>query len=65
MTKPLQERWDDRWQEIIFIQSGIDRADLDAQLDASLVQEDLAPSLDGWPDSPEPFLLWRMPEQAA
>ena len=57
MNQHLQRRLDDRWQEIVVIGSGIDWADINAQLDASLVLKDLAPSLDGLPDSPEPFLL--------
>jgi hypothetical protein len=52
------------WAAVV-IGSAIDWADINAQLDASLALEDLAPSLDGLPDSPEPFLLWHKAEQAA
>jgi G3E family GTPase len=55
----------DRRQEIVFIGSGIDWADIKTRLEASLVPKDLAPSLDALPDLLDPFPLWRMAEQAA
>ena len=60
-----QEPWGDRRQEIVFIGSGIDWADIKGRLDAALVSEDIAKSPDTLPDFPDPFPLWRWAEQAA
>ena len=60
-----QELWGDRRQEIVFIGSGIDWADIKGRLDAALVSEDIAKSPDTLPDFPDPFPLWRRAEQAA
>ena len=60
-----QELWGDRRQEIVFIGSGIDWADIKGRLDAALVSEDIAKSPDTLPDFPDPFPLWRWAEQAA
>jgi G3E family GTPase len=60
-----QEPWGDRRQEIVFIGSGIDWADIKGRLDAALVLEDIAKSPDTLPDFPDPFPLWRRAEQAA
>jgi G3E family GTPase len=60
-----QEPWGDRRQEIVFIGSGIDWADIKGRLDAALVSQDLAKSPETLPDFPDPFPLWRRAEQAA
>lgn len=65
MKTHWQEPWGDRRQEIVFIGSGIDWADIKGRLDAALVSEDRAPSPDNLPDFPDPFPLWRRAEQAA
>ncbi len=65
MTAHWQEPWGDRRQEIVFIGSSIDWADIKARLDAALVPEDVASSPDALPDFPDPFPSWRMAEQAA
>ncbi len=65
MTKHLQERWENRWHQIVSIGSGIDCADINTQLEASLALEDLAPSLGGLLGSPDQFQLCRVTEQAA
>jgi len=65
ITAHWQEPWGDRRQEIVFIGSGIDWADIKGQLDAALVSEDIATSPDTLPDFPDPFRLWRRAEQAA
>ncbi len=65
MTAHWQEPWGDRRQELVFIGSGIDWADIKARLDAALVPEDVASSPDALPDFPDPFPSWRMAEQAA
>lgn len=50
-----QEPWGDRRQEIVFIGSGIDWADIKGRLDAALVSEDIAKSPDTLPDFTDPF----------
>lgn len=65
MTQHWEDPWGDRRQEIVFIGSGIDWADIKARLDAALVSKDVATSPDSLPDFPDPFPLWRMAEQAA
>jgi G3E family GTPase len=60
-----QEPWGDRRQEIVFIGSGIDWADIKGRLDAALVSQDLAKSPETLPDFPDPFPLWRRVERAA
>ncbi|MDG1470950.1 MAG: GTP-binding protein [Ascidiaceihabitans sp.] len=65
ITAHWQEPWGDRRQEIVFIGSGIDWADIKGRLDAALVSEDIAKSPDTLPDFPDPFPLWRRAEQAA
>lgn len=65
MNQNLQERWDNRWQEIVVIGSGIDWADINAQLDASLVLEDLEPSAARVLGSPDPSLPWHTAGAAA
>ena len=46
MKTHWQDPWGDRRQEIVFIGSGIDWADIKGRLDAALVSEDLATSTD-------------------
>ena len=65
ITAHWQEPWGDRRQEIVFIGSGIDWADIKGRLDAALVSQDLAKSPENLPDFPDPFPLWRRAEQAA
>jgi G3E family GTPase len=65
ITAHWQEPWGDRRQEIVFIGSGIDWADIKGRLDAALVSQDLAKSPETLPDFPDPFPLWRRAEQAA
>ncbi|MEM8799966.1 MAG: GTP-binding protein [Pseudomonadota bacterium] len=59
----LQSHWDDTWgdrrQEIVFIGAGIDWAALKAKLDAALVPETNAQSLETLPRLPDPFPVWR------
>lgn len=65
MAAHWQEPWGDRRQEIVFIGSGLDWADIKGRLDAALLPEDVATSPDALPDFPDPFPLWRRAEQAA
>ena len=65
ITARWQEPWGDRRQEIVFIGSGIDWADIKGRLDAALVSEDIAKSPDALPDFPDQFPLWRRAEQVA
>lgn len=53
------ETWGDRRQEIVFIGAGIDWAWLQAELDAALVPEDQAQSLQTLPDYRDTFPAWR------
>ncbi len=66
VTNYLKEHWmepfGDRRQEIVFIGAGIDWTSLKAQLDAALISEDHATSLEGLPRSTDPFPLWRRAE---
>jgi G3E family GTPase len=51
------EPWGDRRQEIVFIGSGMDRAGIEAMLDAALVPEwDFVP--EDWAGLPDPFPAW-------
>ncbi|WP_439104809.1 GTP-binding protein [Celeribacter marinus] len=59
MTQHWQEPWGDRRQEIVFIGAGIDWTEIKARLDAALVSEDLAASLDTLPHFSDPFPNWR------
>ena len=65
MNAHWQEPWGDRRQEIVFIGSGIDWADIKGRLDAALLPEELAKSPDALSDCPDPFPQWRRAEQAA
>tara|TARA_B110000879_G_scaffold125358_1_gene165520 strand:+ start:235 stop:1446 length:1212 start_codon:yes stop_codon:yes gene_type:complete len=60
-----QEPWGDRRQEIVFIGAGIDWAALKARLDAALLPEAAATTVDELPDLPDPFPGWRRTEAAA
>ena len=60
-----QEPFGDRRQEIVFIGSGIDWAEIKARLDAALVAEDVGSSVDSLPKYPDPFPLWRRTNEAA
>lgn len=64
MASHWSEPWGDRRQEIVFIGAGINWPAIKAQLDASLVPEHLAPGPDALPDMPDPFPIWRRPEDA-
>lgn len=57
-----QEPWGDRRQEIVFIGTRIDWSQIKARLDAALVPEDLAVSLDALPEFTDSFPLWRAAE---
>ncbi|MFS4581479.1 GTP-binding protein [Phaeobacter sp. C3_T13_0] len=65
MMEHWVEPWGDRRQEIVFIGSGIEWADIKARLDNALVPESTATSLEALPDYSDPFPLWRRAEQAA
>ncbi|GIT88963.1 GTP-binding protein [Roseobacter sp. OBYS 0001] len=65
MQAHWQEPWGDRRQELVFIGAGIDWATIKARLDACLVPELVASSLDALPDYVDPFPLWRRAEAAA
>lgn len=65
MASHWAEPWGDRRQEIVFIGSGIDWADIKARLDRALVPQNLATSLEALPEYPDPFPRWRRAEQAA
>ncbi len=59
------EPWGDRRQEIVFIGSGIDWAQLKARLDAALLPDAVAGGPEALPDLPDPFPVWRRAEAAA
>lgn len=65
MAAHWAEPWGDRRQEIVFIGSGIDWADIKARLDRALVPQNLATSFEALPEYPDPFPRWRRAEQAA
>jgi G3E family GTPase len=65
MTAHWAEPWGDRRQEIVFIGSGIDWPDVKARLDAALVPENVATSVDAIPTYSDPFPQWRTAEPAA
>lgn len=65
MTAHWAEPWGDRRQEIVFIGSGIDWPEIKARLDAALVPETVAASVDELPNYPDPFPVWRRAAQAA
>jgi G3E family GTPase len=65
MTAHWVEPWGDRRQEIVFIGSGIDWASLKGRLDAALVPERTATSLEDIPNYSDPFPLWRNAVQSA
>ncbi|PCI88499.1 MAG: 4-hydroxytetrahydrobiopterin dehydratase [Hyphomicrobiales bacterium] len=59
------EPWGDRRQELVFIGVNIDWLSLKTRLDAALLPEALASSLDALPNLPDPFPIWRKTEKAA
>ncbi|MEM8651786.1 MAG: GTP-binding protein [Pseudomonadota bacterium] len=59
-----KEPWGDRRQELVFIGSGIDWPELKASLDACLVPEETASSIDDLPSYPDPLPEWRRTEAA-
>ncbi|MEO0378685.1 MAG: GTP-binding protein [Pseudomonadota bacterium] len=65
MQEHWEEPWGDRRQELVFIGAGIDWPALKSKLDACLVAEDVATSVDALPDFEDPFPLWRRVEAAA
>ncbi|MEM1020278.1 MAG: GTP-binding protein [Pseudomonadota bacterium] len=65
----LKQHWDDTWgdrrQELVFIGFGIDWPAMKAKLDAALVPEEDAKSLDTLPDMEDTFPRWmRQPVEA-
>lgn len=65
METHWQEPWGDRRQEIVFIGSGIDWAELSARLDAALLPAKEASGPTELPtDLPDPFPLWQRAEVA-
>ncbi|MEM8791675.1 MAG: GTP-binding protein [Pseudomonadota bacterium] len=65
MKQHWEEPWGDRRQEIVFIGSGIDWLQLQARLDACLLPDYVASDPASLPNLPDPFPVWRRPEQAA
>ncbi|MEM9100099.1 MAG: GTP-binding protein [Pseudomonadota bacterium] len=65
MKQHWQEPWGDRRQEIVFIGAGIDWPALQARLDACLLPEYVATDVASIPEMPDPFPIWRRPDQAA
>ncbi|OSP53483.1 GTP-binding protein [Pseudoruegeria sp. SK021] len=59
-----QEPWGDRRQEIVFIGTGIHWDALKARLDAALLPEELATTVDALPDLSDPFPNWRRAQPA-
>lgn len=64
MRTNWKEPWGDRRQEIVFIGSGIDWPELRLRLDACLLPDALADSIATLPKLPDPFPVWRRPEDA-
>jgi G3E family GTPase len=60
-----QEPFGDRRQELVFIGAGIDWPALKATLDACLIPEATAETLQDYADLDDPFPLWRRADQAA
>ncbi|MFK8035964.1 MAG: GTP-binding protein [Hyphomicrobiales bacterium] len=65
ITAHWQDPWGDRRQEIVFIGSGIDWANIKAMLDAALIPEDLALSPEALPEFTDSFPVWSNAEQLA
>ncbi|MBO43686.1 MAG: 4-hydroxytetrahydrobiopterin dehydratase [Rhodospirillaceae bacterium] len=64
MRANWQEPWGDRRQEIVFIGSGIDWAELKLRLDNCLLPDTLANSIATLPELSDPFPIWRRAEAA-
>ena len=64
LTSHWVEPWGDRRQEIVFIGAGIDWPRITARLNAALVAETTASSVEDLPDYSDPFPLWRRAEQS-
>jgi len=61
--RELEASWDphygDRKQELVFIGTGLDAADLQKRLDACLTDSSLAKNVDDLTDEPDCFPVWR------
>ena len=64
VTRTPEKPWGDRRQEIVFIGAGIDWPALKAKLDACLLPAVVAGSVADLPDLPDPFPIWRRPDEA-
>lgn len=68
--KSVEAKWDDdfgdRRQEIVFIGTDMEEAELRARLDACLVEEIATKTidLDVWRDLPDPFPIWKRGSEA-
>ncbi len=64
----LDNRWDDTWgdrrQELVFIGSGMDEAQIRASLDACLVPSENGFDPQGWRSLSDPFPPWHYPDRA-
>ncbi|MEM1300819.1 MAG: GTP-binding protein [Pseudomonadota bacterium] len=65
MMEHWVEPWGDRRQEIVFIGAGIDWPALKSKLDSALLPALVAGTVEDLPDLPDPFPIWRRPEEAA
>lgn len=65
ITAHWQDPWGDRRQEIVFIGSGIDWANIKVMLDAALIPKDLALSPEALPEFTDSFPVWSNAEQLA
>ena len=58
METHWQEPWGDRRQEIVFIGTGINWMDIASKLDAALIPEGIAQSVQELPEYSDPFPNW-------